>query len=124
MRPETLARSIWVIRQIIQNEGFTVKESKTRMAGPARQRRVTGLVLNEKRAGIGRKRYRELRSKIHRLCNKAPDEADASELNHLSGWLAFVKDVDEPRWKMLLTYIEGLNDKYPEAAISHLVCDR
>jgi retron-type reverse transcriptase len=58
------------IRFIVDSEGFKINEDKTRLAGPARQHRITGLVLNDENVGIGRKKLKKLRAEILGLAFK------------------------------------------------------
>ena len=104
-----------MIKNIIKDEGFELNGSKTRIWGPSRSKKVTSLVICENKAGIGRKRLREIRVKIHKVCflNNAEDHRIGIE--HIKGWLAFVKSVDEDRWKILKSYISSLKVKYPKS---------
>ena len=119
-RAQIVARALPVIRQIVQNEGFVLNEGKTRLAGPSRRRRVTGLVLNEHGVGIGTDRARILRSKIHHLSKVELLAADPTKLNHIQGWLAFVRGVDRKRWKALTVYIDKMAQKYPDSGVIKL----
>lgn len=115
-----LTSAINTIRQIIKAEGFTLNENKTRIAGPSRRHSVTGLVLGPESAGVGRQCIRELRVRIHRLCNVEKSKAPKTELASLNGWFAFINGVDKSRTKILQEYILKLKDKYPGSAIDLL----
>jgi hypothetical protein len=117
-----LKKSLWVIRQIIDSEGFQLNSAKTRFAGPSRCRRVTGLVLSEGHVGIGRHRARELRKRLYRFCSISGDAADDDgTLQSLQGYLAFVKGVDPERSSRLREYIIGLQAKYSDMAITKII---
>ncbi|WP_144980081.1 retron St85 family RNA-directed DNA polymerase [Halomonas sp. C22] len=109
------ARKIYKARDfinvIISSEGFKVNEKKTKICGTQRQKRITGLVVNENHAGIGRKRYREIRVKLHRLFVGKSDD-----YNHVNGFLSFVYDVDYKSYKKLFLYINNLKEKYPSSS--------
>lgn len=120
LNTRTLAGARWVIGQIICEEDFALNERKARVAGPARRRCVTGLVLSEAGVGIGRRRLREIRSKLHHLSRVPAGDVDDSSLKHVSGWLAFVRGVDEDRMAMLHRYIEKLRKAHPDSAIKKL----
>ncbi|NOH14134.1 MAG: RNA-directed DNA polymerase [Chloroflexi bacterium] len=117
---QVLSKSFHTIKSIVRNEGFSLNESKTRFMGPAKQRRVTGLILYENQFGIGRKQYRILRSKIHKMCFIPSDEIDSFLLNHIAGWLSYVKDVDTNRYNKLAKYILDLKKKFNSSAVSLL----
>lgn len=104
-----------MIKKIIKEEGFEINGSKTRIWGPSRSKKVTGLVICEDKAGIGRKRLHEIRAKIHKVCFLNNAEDHRKEIEHIKGWLAFVKTVDEDRWKILNSYISSLKVKYPKS---------
>lgn len=112
-----------VIKTIINNEGFKVNDSKTRIVGPSRQHKVTGLIVNNSFAGIGRRQMRVIRSKVHYLCKYPTSKVPQKELNHVMGWLAFVKGVDAKRSLTLYRYIQGLKEKYPNSGVQKLEID-
>lgn len=93
------------VAKIIQDEGFELNKSKTRFLGPNRQRKITGLIINEKSFGIGRKSERLLRAKIHRFYIKPlPDQEKEKLRTHISGWLAYMQKVDFRRLSRLIEY--------------------
>jgi len=107
------------INKIISSEDFKINKAKTRFAGASRQHKVTGLVVTQFEVGIGRKKLREIRSKIHHLCKLPNDGATViSDVNHLKGWLSFIRDVDGNRSNILNNYILTLRAKYPSSAIT------
>lgn len=118
--PVKLIKALPTIEKIISSEGFELNRAKTRLAGPARQHRVTGLIVTDFDVGIGRKKLRELRSKLHHICVVPEEDVSQSDLNHLKGWLAFVKSVDKNRINMINDYINGLKIKYPSSAITSI----
>lgn len=110
-----------VVEKIVRDEGFVLNYDKTRIMGPARQRRVTGLVLGPETAGIGRQRLRVLRARIHQLTNVQKTVADDTELESLKGWIAFTKGVDQNRYDILKKYVKRLQEKHPQPSISLLL---
>jgi hypothetical protein len=118
--PERVTRAYRKVREIIESEGFRVNERKTRVAGPGRARRVTGLLVGDGRVRIGRRRLRMIRSKISHLCLSPSENGASSELNHVTGWLSFIKDVDQSSWKILKKYVEKLSEKYPGSSVVSL----
>lgn len=119
-----LVHALTVIRQIVNSEGLRLNESKTRISGPSRRHRVTGLIVNEKSYGVGRETYRVLRSKLHRLSrtpSSAPD--GGGDVSHARGWLAFVKDVDPVREHRLRRYVDQLRANSP-GSLLHSLCER
>jgi len=92
---------------IIPTEGLIVNNRKTCISGPRGQKKVTGLVISQEKAGIGRKEYKELRAKIHYVfLGKFQD------IDHVKGWLAFILSVDIKNHRRLLVYINRLEKKF------------
>ncbi len=116
----SLVRASRFIRAIIEDEGFSLNHSKTRIAGPGRCHRVTGLVVTEDAVGIGRKVFRKLRSRINDLRSVRADDAPEERVSHIKGWLAHVKSVDPKRHLALLQYIRKLSAREPESAVQLL----
>ncbi|MEA3327075.1 MAG: retron St85 family RNA-directed DNA polymerase [Chloroflexota bacterium] len=94
-------------KHILRSEGFKLNKSKTRIMGPSRQQKITGLILNQNGFGIGRRKYRELRASIHKIYQFDETNCDMELINRIQGWLSFTKDVDEKRYKMLIKYLAG-----------------
>jgi hypothetical protein len=89
---------------IIHDSGFRVNPRKTRLSGPSRPLKITGLILSQGNPGIGRKRLRQIRAKIHRLHTRE----QTGDLLSVQGLLDFVWDVDRTRYRLLATYITKL----------------
>jgi RNA-directed DNA polymerase len=116
--PNRLLSSSAFIKRIIVDEGFKINNSKTRVAGPARAKKITGLIVTEGYVGIGRKRLHEIRSKLYYFSKKKLSHDYDKDLNHIKGWLAFIKSIDEQRWKILNAYIARLKKNDQDSAIS------
>jgi len=117
-RATALAPMKSLAEEILRDEGFKINARKTRFMGPARQRRITGLILGDtpegnRLVGVGRQRQRYLRAAIHKL---AVAQLSAEErrhlINHISGWLAYLHGVDPQRYQNLLFYIAKIEAKY------------
>ena len=109
-----------LIRKIIASEGFTVNREKTRLTGPGKQHRITGLVVTDKDVGIGRELLRKLRSKIISLCRYPAGGAPQTDLKSIKGWFAYVNGVDPVRYGMMQTYLKRLKNKHPSTGIMDL----
>lgn len=95
---------------ILADEDFKINNSKTKLSGTRRQKKVTGLVLSENSLGIGRARLRDIRAKIHHLfINKS------TNFPHVNGLIAFTYGVDKKAHKKICTYIGQLEVKYPKS---------
>ena len=106
------------VQSIINDEGFFVNRKKLRIRGLCKKKTVTGLVIEGDKVGIGREKYRLIRSKINRLCIHSNHEN--KDINHLEGWLSFIYSVDKERYDRLKIYIHKLNIKYPNSSIKEL----
>lgn len=103
--PASLAKLYPLVVRIIRDSGFRVNSAKTRIMGARRAMRVTGLIVGPDGVGIGRKRLRELRARIHRLHTARSEEA---EVACVQGWLDFISGVDPVRYESLVRYVDGL----------------
>lgn len=113
MSPNLLSSILPTIGHIIETEDFVLNDRKTRRMGPRQQRRVTGLVLSEGRVGIGRKRRRTLRAKIHKvLCQKAATAASTKLEAHMRGWLAHLNAVDKRSLAQLRNFAASFADSH------------
>lgn len=106
------------VQKIINEEGFRVNRKKLRVRGLCRKKMVTGLVIERHKVGIGREKYRLIRSKLNRLCKHSRHEE--RELNHVQGWLSFIYSVDKERYDRLKSYTLKLQEKYPQASINRI----
>lgn len=105
-----LVKASRTIEKIVKDEGFNLNQSKTRISGYSRCRKVTGLVLtDDKTAGIGRKLLRILRVKLHKMAIKK--KINKKEIEHIKGWLSFISNVDKKRYEMLGNYIKRFKNK-------------
>lgn len=97
----------YFLLSIIPNEDLIVNKRKVSISGPKNQKKVTGLVLSNDGLGIGREKYREIKSKIHYI-------AVGRELNieHIKGLLSFVKSVDDKNYRRLLNFIHKMSRKF------------
>ena len=96
------------IGTIISNEGLKINKSKTKICGTTRQKKITGLILSEKNVGIGQKKFKDIRIKIHYLFIEKN-----SNYSNVNGLLAFTYSVDKKAYKRLYTYINKLMAKFP-----------
>jgi len=103
-----MEKARYVVQKIIKDENFLINKKKTRLMGLRKKKEVTGLVINQEKAVVGRHLYRILRAKIHHLFVGRSDN-----FSHVNGWLAFVYGVDNEAYRKLEGYIKSLKEKYP-----------
>ena len=110
--PKILNSIAPTIRHILKDEGFSLNTRKTRRMGPARQRRITGLVLSNSSVGVGRKRKHNLRASIYNLLSGkvATDERDL-QAARLRGWFANLHSVDRVGFDQLSVYTARLAER-------------
>lgn len=117
-----LIKSLPIIKAICLHEGFELNSKKTRIMGKSRSLQITGLILYKGKYGVGRKKYRELRVKIHQLVDITTlDDTTHKSLHHLEGWLSYLNDVDKVRYSIVLRYINKLLKIYPDSVIKSLI---
>ena len=99
--------------KVLLEEGFEPNEAKTRISGPRRQRKVTGLVIGDESVGIGRKRKRILRAALHHLVAANLSDIERERLKrHIAGWLAYMNSVDRSGLGQLQLYGQRLLERY------------
>jgi RNA-directed DNA polymerase len=111
-----LAKAKATITHIIHDCGFRLNNKKTRLRGPSRARVITGLVLSDADVGVGRRRLRELRARIHQI-HRSGNRAGVTSIQ---GWLDFISDVDPNRYRSLVRYIERLKREAPFGVINEV----
>jgi RNA-directed DNA polymerase len=121
LSPSKIVRIIPMIKSIIRNENFEVNPDKTRIAGLARAKKITGLIITDDTYGIGKIKYKELRAKIHHL-TLATEQTNTKLLFEVNGWLAYLNSVDKKRLLKANKYITELAKNHPTTLVAQLKC--
>lgn len=112
--PQKVIKILPTVKEIIKEENFTINNKKTRFVGLSRKREITGLVLYKNTYGVGRDNYRNLRPKIYQLTKfDKDDNSQDKSINHILGWISYIKSVDNKRFNMITKYIKKLNEEFP-----------
>ncbi|MBK1781591.1 retron St85 family RNA-directed DNA polymerase [Advenella sp. WQ 585] len=98
---------------ILQDEGFSLNPNKTIFSGTRKKKSVTSLIISGDTVGIGREKYREIRSKFHKEFTGITTNKE-----HLHGWISFINSVDRKSSIKLKNYIACLIEKYPDSEAS------
>ena len=107
--PSRLVAAKPFVVHIISDEGFQLNHRKTRFMGPCARRNITGIIISDTGAGIGRRVKRRLRATIHKYLRLPPDDSNTDPLRaHLNGWFAYLNAVDKPGLKQLARYTDRL----------------
>ena len=110
--PEKTGYLLARIRHIVQEEGFSLNEAKTRVLKQSAAMKVTGLVVND-RLGVSRREIRTLRAILHNA--KKHGLASQNRANHphfesqLRGRIAFVEMVNPDQARDLVEAFQGLS---------------
>ncbi len=91
----------------IRKARFRENEKKTRIAGPGSKKLVLGLLVDGEKPRLSKESYRRIDRHLYAASEHGLEETAAHEHfdsafgfhNHLSGLVAFVKDVDIGRWE-------------------------
>jgi retron-type reverse transcriptase len=118
--PNKVSKILPTIKNIIKDEKFEINDSKTRIAGATRAKKVTGLIVNERTFGVGRKKYKVIRSKIYHL-TMPENQKDEKLVNHVNGWLSYLYSVDKVRYTKVVKYIKKLTAEHPGTLIAKLI---
>jgi hypothetical protein len=81
-----------VVRQIVNDCGFRLNSSKTKIMRAPSTRRVTGLIVNSESPRVPRSMIRKIRAMLHR---KASGTLDDDDIERLRGYLGFVRMIDQ-----------------------------
>lgn len=119
LNPSKVVKIIPMIKTIINDENFVINNKKTRVSSSARAKIITGLVINDSSVGVGKKKYKDLRAKIHHL-TLPTEQTNQKLLYHVKGWISYLKSVDEKRYKRVRKYIHELTQKYQGTLIEKL----
>ncbi len=118
--PSKIAKIKPIIKHIIENEGFELNNSKTRIAGISRQKKITGLVISEFNIGIGKQKYKQIRSKIYHL-TLDKEQKNIKLIAEIKGWLSYLNSIDKASLTKAKNYILNLSEKNPTKIITHLL---
>ena len=99
------------VQSIVEQEGFTVHPTKTRVMRKSKRQEVTGVIVNE-RTTIARKEIRQLRAILHNARRQGLAAQNRDDLpnflGHLRGRIAFVSMIDPRRGGQLKSALEEL----------------
>lgn len=103
-----------IIKEIVQDEGFTINEKKTRLAFKYQRQEVTGIIVNDNKIRLNKDYKRKLSQEIY-FCTKYGISDHMKKINcdkafykeHLYGKAYFVKMIEPDEGKKML----GLLDK-------------
>jgi RNA-directed DNA polymerase len=114
-----VVKIIPMIKKIIENERFIINKNKLRIAGPARAKIVTGLIISGEEIGVGKKKYKKLRAKIHHL-TMDNEQKNIQLVDEVNGWLSYLNSVDKKRLIKAKKYISELSLKFPSTLVTKL----
>lgn len=123
LTPLKIVQIIPMIKKIIEEENFKINPAKTRIAGLSRAKIVTGLVMADDSFGIGKQKFKDVRSKIYHL-TLMHEQKNTKLLNEIKGWLAYLKSVDVKRLNKVRKYIKELVAKHPETLVTQLATNK
>lgn len=102
-----------LIERIVRKEGFKLARDKTRFLSKANRQVVTGLIVNQKKLSIGRKKYHILKSTIYNCKTKGILSQNKHNhpnfKKHLLGKISALKKIDIWKWYKLKQEIDNLN---------------
>jgi retron-type reverse transcriptase len=105
------------VKQIIENEGFTLHPDKTRVMRTGRRKEVTGVVVNDK-PGIDRKMLRRFRALLHQIETEGPHGKKWGHTPNLlaaiEGYANYVFMVDPVKGEPLKARVRKLAKTLPQ----------
>lgn len=119
LSPLKVVQTIPMIKKIIEEENFKINPAKTRIAGLTRAKIVTGLLIADDSLGIGKQKYKDVRSKIYHLTLPS-EQSNTKLLYEVNGWLSYLNSVDRKRLNKAKKYIKDLITKHPKTLVAQL----
>lgn len=120
LTPSKVAKIVPTIERIIVSESFQPNYEKTRIAGPGRAKRVTGLVISNSSYGIGHRKFKQVRSKIHHLTLPA-EQSNLKLLKEVRGWLSYLNSVDRKHHAKALKYAQTMAEQNPGTLVEKIL---
>jgi RNA-directed DNA polymerase len=120
LTPLKVVQILPMIKKIVEAESFKINPLKTRIAGLSTAKIVTGLTLYNDNIGVGSKKYKLIRAKIHSLTLEK-DTSNTKLLYEVNGWLAYLNSVDKKRFNKAKKYISTLKFKFKDSIITKLL---
>lgn len=77
---------IGLVTKIVQSEGLSLNDKKTRVMRQGRQQRVTGVVVNYK-TNVSRREYDKLKAILHNCIKRGPQGENRDNHPDFKGWL-------------------------------------
>jgi RNA-directed DNA polymerase len=103
---EAIRKLLGRVRFLVEKAGFAVHPDKTRVMRKGRRREVVGIVVNDGRPRVEKKKIKQFRAAVHRLRTKGPEGVHFGRASHdggddivaaLDGYASFVLMVDAER---------------------------
>ena len=112
-----LISTIEFVEYAVKDEGFNLNKAKTRYMGPKRRQKVTGLVIGNNKAGIGRQAERVFRASLYNLFAQKADPNTERAVTSTQGYLSFLYSIDKVRYERITNYISRLALRFPSSKI-------
>lgn len=101
----------------IRKAGFFENKKKTHISGPGSKKLVLGLLVDGEEPRISKETYHRIERHVYATSKFGLTDASFHErfdsaygyFNHISGLIAFVKDVDKKRWEEFETRMKGIS---------------
>ena len=110
-----IARLLWQVRQIVQNEGFVLHPDKTHIMRRGTRREVTGIVVNEK-PNLARKKLRQFRAVVRQIELNGPEGktwgSEGDLFASLQGFAAHIAMVRPELGKEYLRRIDAIRKQH------------
>lgn len=97
------------IISLIRKSGFKENTDKVRIAGPGSKKIILGLLVDSERPRISRELLKRIDRNLYSIDKFGLEQAAVHDgfestygfINHISGLISFIKDVDYERWKKI-----------------------
>lgn len=112
-----LIGTIKFVEFVVKDEGFNLNKAKTRYMGPKRRQKVTGMIIGNNKAGIGRQTERVFRASLYNLFAQKTSPNTEKVVTSIQGYLSFLYSVDTIRYNRAIKYISSLTVKFHKSKL-------
>lgn len=96
-----------IVASIIQQEGFTINETKTRFLSPKSRKTITGLNINSNDV----KADKNLKKQVRAMIYKSIMSKDYSKNNKIRGIVSYINSIEKDYKTKICNYINSIEDR-------------
>jgi len=110
-----LKKLLWIVKKIINEEGFTVNDKKSRIMRHAARKEVTGIVVNDK-LSVARKTLKKFRALLYQIEKDGPTGKHwghgGNLMRSIEGYANFIAMVDPEKGAGFVQQVRNIRNKW------------